>query len=52
VRLDWMTAESLDFAGLPRVVDAFGIPFSAVALPDLGCYEIQDFVRGTILSFK
>ncbi len=50
--LDWMTADKLDLAGLPRVVDAFGIPFSAVALPDLGCYEIQDFVRGTILSFK
>jgi hypothetical protein len=50
--LDWMTPDKLDLAGLPRVVDAFGIPFSAEARPDLGCYEIQDYVRGTILSFK
>ena len=52
VRLDWMTADSLDLADLPRVVDVYGIPFSDVARPDLGCYEIQDFVPGTMIIFR
>ena len=52
VRLEWMTADSLDLADLPRVVDVYGIPFSAEARPDLGCYEIQDFVPGTTIIFR
>ena len=52
VRLDWMTADSLDLADLPRVVDVYGVPFSAEARPDLGCYEIQDFVPGTMIIFR
>ena len=51
MRLDWMTA-ALDLAGNPRVVDAYGIPFSAEARPDLGCYEIQDYVPGTVIIFR
>jgi hypothetical protein len=52
VRLEWMTGDSLDLADLPRVVDVYGIPFSAEARPDLGCYEIQDFVPGTTIIFR
>jgi hypothetical protein len=52
VIVDWMTAASLDLAVLPRVVDVYGIPFSDAARPDLGCYEIQDFVPGTTIIFR
>lgn len=40
--LGWMTNGSTDLLGNPRVVDVAGKAFSVDALPDLGCYEIQD----------
>ena len=40
--LGWMTDGSTDLLGNPRVVDRDGNAFTAAALPDLGCYEIQE----------
>ena len=40
--LDWMTNGSADLLGNPRLVDTRGVAFSPAALPDLGCYEIQE----------
>ena len=42
LKLDWMTNGSTDLLGNPRVVDTYGKAFSVGALPDLGCYEIQE----------
>jgi hypothetical protein len=40
--LGWMTNGSADLLGNPRVVDTYGNAFAVGALPDLGCYEIQE----------
>ena len=40
--LDWMISGSTDLLGNPRLVDIRGKAFSAAALPDLGCYEVQE----------
>ncbi len=40
--LDWMTSGSTDLLGNSRVVDSYGKAFTAEALPDLGCYEVQE----------
>ena len=52
VKLEWMADGSLDLAGLPRVVDYSGIPFTVDARPDLGCYEIQDCALGFMIIFQ
>ena len=50
--LDWMGEGAVDLIGNPRVVDRNGVAFSVEALPDLGCYEIQDRCLGTILIVR
>lgn len=51
--LAWMTSGSTDLLGNPRVVDTNGKAFSVTALPDLGCYEIQDRLpTGLIIIVK
>lgn len=48
--LDWMTAETTDLAGNPRVAtDGKPLAEDAAALPDLGCYENQDVRKGMCL---
>lgn len=41
--LDWMTAGAVDLAGNPRIVDG---------LPDMGCYECDLPMTGTMLLFR
>ena len=50
--LNWMTNGSTDLLGNPRVVDCDGKAFTAAALPDLGCYEIQERKPGFILIVR
>lgn len=51
--LDWMTAETTDLAGNPRVAtDGKPLAEDAAALPDLGCYENQDVRKGTCLIIR
>ena len=52
-RLDWMTADSLDLAGMSRVVRA-GRPMSvdAEAMPDMGCLENQEERRGSCVVIR
>lgn len=50
--LAWMTNGSTDLLGNPRVVDRDGKAFTTAALPDLGCYEIQERLPGFILVFR
>lgn len=52
--LGWMTADSVDLAGNPRVVDRFGktLGVNPAALPDLGCYEAQDTLPGMSLIVR
>lgn len=51
--LDWMTAETADLAGNPRVAtDGKPLAEDAAALPDLGCYENQDVRKGTCLIIR
>lgn len=52
LKLEWMTNDSLDIAGRPRLVNRCGIPYAVDALPDLGCYEIQVAAPGLILVVK
>jgi len=47
--LGWMTDGSTDLLGNPRVVDRDGKAFTAAALPDLGCYEIQERLPGFMM---
>ena len=49
--LDWMTNGSTDLLGNPRVVDTYGKAFSVGALPDLGCYEIQERSASGLMFF-
>lgn len=49
--LDWMTAGSTDLLGNPRLVDTRGVAFSPEALPDLGCYEIQERKPSGLMLF-
>ena len=52
-RLDWMTAETMDLAGNPRVAtDGKPLAEDAAALPDLGCYENQEIRKGTCLILR
>lgn len=52
-RLDWMTAETVDLAGNPRVVtDGKPLAEDAAALPDLGCYENQEIRKGIFLIIR
>ena len=43
--LPWMTSGASDIGGNPRIVSLKGLPVSddAAALPDLGCYECQEY---------
>lgn len=51
--LDWMTAGATDLLGRPRVVDRLGVPFAVGALPDLGCYEVQEGIpQGLVIIVK
>ncbi|MBR5550226.1 MAG: right-handed parallel beta-helix repeat-containing protein [Kiritimatiellae bacterium] len=50
--LGWMTDGSTDLLDNPRVVDCDGKAFTAAALPDLGCYEIQERKPGFILIVR
>ena len=51
--LDWMTADSIDFAGNPRVVKmGKTLAQDPSALPDLGCYEMQDVPPGMTIIFR
>ena len=51
--LDWMTAGATDLLGRPRVVDRLGVPFAVGALPDLGCYEVQEGIpQGLLIIVK
>ena len=51
--LDWMTAETTDLAGNPRVAtDGKPLAKDAAARPDLGCYENQDARKGTCLIIR
>lgn len=50
--LGWMTNGSTDLLGNPRVVDRDGNAFSAAALPDLGCYEIQERLPGFMVIIR
>ena len=49
--LDWMTNGSTDLLGNPRLVDTRGVAFSPEALPDLGCYEIQERKPSGLMLF-
>ena len=49
--LDWMTNGSTDLLGNPRLVDTRGVAFSPGALPDLGCYEIQERKPSGLMLF-
>ena len=49
--LGWMTNGSTDLLGNPRVVDVAGKAFSVDALPDLGCYEIQERKPSGLMLF-
>ena len=51
--LDWMTADSIDFAGNPRVVsNGKTLAQDPSALPDLGCYELQDVPPGMTIILR
>ena len=51
--LDWMTAETTDLAGNPRVAtDGKPLAKDAAARPDLGCYENQDVRMGMCLIIR
>ena len=51
--LDWMTADSIDFAGNPRVVKmGKTLAQDPSALPDLGCYEMQDVPPGMTIILR
>lgn len=51
--LDWMTAETTDLAGNPRVAtDGRPLSVDADAKPDLGCYENQEIRKGTCLIIR
>jgi hypothetical protein len=48
-----MTAGATDLLGRPRVVDRLGVPFAVGALPDLGCYEVQEGIpQGLVIIVK
>ena len=49
--LDWMTAGSTDLLGHPRIVGRDGVPFAEGALPDLGCYEMQEGIPSGLMIF-
>lgn len=49
--LDWMTNGSTDLLGNPRLVDTRGVASSPEALPDLGCYEIQERKPSGLMLF-
>ena len=53
VFLPWMNAVACDLAGNPRVVTD-GKPLAELpsARPDIGCYENQDTIKGTMLTFR
>ncbi len=48
--LDWITAESTDLDGNPRL--AKGIPSNAQILVDMGAYEMPSRIRGTIFVIR
>ena len=51
--LPWMTAAALDLAGNPRVVtDGKPLAVLPTALPDIGCYEIQEDRPGMMMLFR
>ena len=49
--LAWMANGSTDLLGNPRLVDTRGVAFSPEALPDLGCYEIQERKPSGLMLF-
>lgn len=52
LKLDWMTVDSIDLAGLPRLVNRRGVANAADALPDIGCYEFQGGTPGLSLIIR
>ncbi len=52
-KFDWMDASALDLARQPRVVkNARTLADDPSAMPDIGCYENQDKMRGGMISFR
>lgn len=53
VKLDWMGVTSIDLSWMPRVVtNARTLADDPSAMPDLGCYENQEKMRGSMISFR
>ena len=51
--LGWMTSDSTDLDGNPRLVNLLGKALAADALPDLGCYECQEVgIQPTVVTFR
>ena len=51
-KLDWQTNDSIDLAGLPRLVNRGGVAYADDALPDLGCYEAQVMMPGMLFILR
>lgn len=49
--LEWMTADSFDLSGSPRIVDRYG-KVSSGALPDIGAYECLEPTPGMLLMVR
>ena len=53
VLLNWMTADSKDLAGNPRVVtNGKGLDLAPGALPDIGAFECLSLPAGTVLVVR
>lgn len=51
--LDWMTADSVDLSGNVRVLNnGKTLSDDANALPDMGCFEMQDAKRGSRMILR
>ncbi len=51
--LDWMTADSVDLSGNVRVLNnGKALSDDANALPDMGCFEMQDAKRGSRMILR
>ncbi len=53
MKLDWMGASAIDLSWMPRVVtNARTLADDPSAMPDLGCYENQEKMRGSMVTFR
>ena len=51
--LPWMTTDAIDLIGNPRVVtQGRALAEDPSALPDLGCYELQNRLPGTVMMIR